>query len=310
MRRVNESALWDFYWARDSDGRNLLVLRAAGGAMPRTRLPQLRGVDVFVESGEANDKSSLIVRLLDAASQDIFHQLCIDIMSSTVEAGTESEAVARSVARTWRWHYLLRGGRGLLSADRQKGLIGELIVLESYLLGSLSAGAAVDAWRGPLGAAQDFSSGRIRIESKARSSARSAEVNISSEHQLNVEAGEVLFLHLTVLYSPTVEDAAGFTVTEVAQRLHDRISSSDSIAVGRYEALLEAAGFAFADDYSAFPWIGGERCVFFVGDSFPRIVPERLPSGVANVSYTLALQVCAEFIVASSVLDLALRGEA
>ena len=65
--------------------------------------------------------------------------------------------MSAALSRTWRWHHLLRGGRGtLLSPEEQKGLLGELFVLERLLLPRMDASSAVTAWRGPLGAPKDF----------------------------------------------------------------------------------------------------------------------------------------------------------
>lgn len=55
-----------------------------------------------------------------------------------------------------------------LSAEEQKGLIGELLVLERYLIPLFGPADATSAWVGPTGSPKDFECGRTAIEAKAR----------------------------------------------------------------------------------------------------------------------------------------------
>lgn len=309
-RRVNETNRWDFYWGRDSDRRCLLVLRHNAASSPHDRLPRLKGVDIFVQPGDSKIRPSLVLRLLDSTLRDIFHRLCSDIIESASRAVYESQAVATTVARTWRWHHLLRGGgSGVLSIEEQQGLIGELLVMERYLLPALSCAAAVAAWRGPLGAPQDFIVGHTAVESKARGASVASEVFISSEYQLDDHAMESLFLHLCVFHAVSAEEPQGFTVADVVSRLRERIMSPDVRLADRYDALLTAAGFRFDDDYSQARWTGGERSIHLVNGAFPRLTPGKLPAGIARVRYELSLVHCSSFLVSPAVLEAAIAAE-
>lgn len=299
MRRTLAGGRWDFYWAKDWDGHCALVLRAASSAMPPSRLPRLKGLDLTIQPGAADEKSSLVIRLLDSAQLDIFLTLCNDIVESAEQATFESEAAARTVTRTWRWHRLLRGGRGQLSAEEQIGLIGELSLLESVFMPQCGPARAVEAWRGPLGEAQDFSLGTVRVEAKAKGPRTPDEVRISSELQLEAPEGGTLYLAVGV-FEPT--DEGGETVTEVALRVRQLIASIDSGALPRFDALLAAAGLDFDDDYSAWTWRQKDRSVFVVREGFPRLTPEDLPAGVTGVRYALSLPECGEFLVPPNAL--------
>jgi hypothetical protein len=308
-RRVDETNKWDFYWGRDSDGRYLLVLRHDAASRPqKIRLPRLKGVDVFDQSGSDKDKPALVLRLLDFTLRDIFHRLCLDIIAVCATATLEQEAVATAVARTWRWHHLLRGGDRLLSAQEQIGLIGELLVLERYMLQALPPSQAIAAWGGPLGTPQDFLVGRTAIESKARGISEATEVKISSEYQLDDKELANLFLHLCVFETADVGSEDGFTVSDTASRLKTLLSASDERVTERYDALLAAAGFRYEDDYSAYRWRGGERNIYRLTDGFPRLVASLMPAGITNVRYNLFLSECAPFLVAPLALSEALLG--
>ena len=302
-RRVDENNPWGFFWARAMDGKCLLVLQHGAESSPSKKLPPLKGVEVAVTDGDGQHSPMLVFRLLDSRQRDIFHQLCIDIVAAGAVARTEPEAVELAVARTWRWHHLLRGGTGgRLSEDEQKGLIGELLVLERHLLSCLSPADSLAAWRGPLGAPKDFEVGRIGIEAKARRGAATPHVLIASEHQLDGEGCDLLFLHVVDLSHSHEGAAQAFTVSDAARRVRGRMSL-DNAATDRYESLLAAAGFRWEDDYSDFKWVEGTSRIYGVADGFPRVTAREIATGVSNVRYSISLVECERFVVETKALD-------
>lgn len=307
-RRVDESNPWGFFWARAMDGKCLLVLQHGAESSPAKKLPSLKGVEVTVTDGDGQHSLMLVFRLLDARQRDIFHQLCIDIVAAGAAARTESEAVELAVARTWRWHHLLRGGAGgRLSEDEQKGLIGELLVLERHLLPRLSPADSLAAWRGPLGAPKDFEVGRIGIEAKARRGAATPHVIITSEHQLDGKGCDLLFLHVVDLSHAPEGAARAFTVSDAAHRVRDQMSLDNS-ATDRYESLLAATGFRWEDDYSDFKWVEGASRIYGVTESFPRVTAMEIATGVSNVRYSISLVECEQFAIEAKTLDEAISG--
>lgn len=307
-RRIDDSNRWDFYWGRDTDGCCLLILRHGIGSSTPERLPRLKEIDVFVHPATSKERASLILRLLDANSRDIFHRLCLDIVAAASRAPTEAEALAITLARTWRWHHLLRGGSSeLLSVDEQKGLIGELLVMEGYVLPSLGAGNALAAWRGPLGGAKDFVVGRMAIESKVRTT-EGAQVFVSSEFQLDDADLSNLFLHVSVLDPASLTEHGGFTITESALRVRQRFLQTDEQLTAKFDALLTAAGFLYEDDYAHYRWASGGHSIYRVTGAFPRLIPTTLPNGITKVKYTLSLSECVNCLATPSDLETALVG--
>ena len=168
-RRVNANLPWSFFWARGVDRRVLLTLRHATGSAPTTQLPRLSDIEVTLSPPDESDTQLLAFKLLDSNQRDIFQTLCQDIISAATQAESEAGAVSAALMRTWRWHHLLRGGRGtLLSPEEQKGLLGELFVLERLLLPSMDASFCRDGMARPLGAPKDFEIARVAIEAKTR----------------------------------------------------------------------------------------------------------------------------------------------
>ena len=117
-RRVDATLPWNFFWARGVDGRVLLTLQHATGSAPTTQLPRLRDIEVSLSPPDESDTQLLALKLLDSNQRDIFQALCLDIISTAAQAESEAEAVSAALMRTWRWHHLLRGGRGTLLSPR------------------------------------------------------------------------------------------------------------------------------------------------------------------------------------------------
>lgn len=308
-KRVDAELPWDFFWARDVERRCLLLLAYTHDAAPHIHLPRVRGIEVTTTSAFDQDQEMVVFRLMDTAQRDLFQKLCRDIVASTTKATCEREAVAIALRRTWRWHHLLRGGGDArLSSEEQKGLIGELLVLERYLLSTFNVADALNSWHGPLHAPKDFEVGAICIEAKARRGPSKPYVAISSEYQLDTSGMDMLFLHVVELDRAMVGDDEAFTVSDVAERVRGSVLDKDSGQADVLETLLEATGFRWEDDYSDHRWREGLSRVFRVSDDFPRVCAARLPMGVGEVKYTVSLQACSEHEVSPDMLLASLTG--
>ena len=295
-RRVNAELPWNFFWARGADRRILLTMRHAEESAPNTPLPNLRDIEVTLSPPDNTNTQTLVFRLLDTAQQDIFHILCLDIISAASRAELEAEAVSIALMRTWRWHHLLRGGSGAeLSPAEQMGLLGELLVLERLLLPQVGAANAVAAWCGPLGSPKDFEIGRVAIEAKAHRGGVSPLVTITSEDQLDGSGVDSLFLHVVEINPATADAIGGLTIVDVAYRMRSQLFSLNPEAATAFVNLLSAAGLRPEDDYSNSLWLEGASSLYWVSDQFPRIARSELRSGVSRVRYALSLSDCEPF---------------
>lgn len=307
-RRVTYATPWNLYWGVDADRNILLVLQYGSGSRRSRKLPKLRGLHVETQPADAGSDERIIIRLTDREQREIFLRFCQDIIEATALAKTEEQAVERFLARTWRWHRLLRSGReSRLVDEEQKGLIGELVVLERHLLPTLGASDAVRCWTGPLGAPQDFEISRLHVEAKSRG-ASSPRVTISSEHQLDCGEGDTLFLHVTKIVTAAEGTSGAVTVTEFADRIRSVIAGHDMIAVDLLEERLSATGFDWTDDYSDKLWLIGRESLYEVREGFPRITSAMLSGGIDRVRYTISLPECEEFRVEPAELATAVAG--
>ena len=302
-RRVDARLPWDFFWARGGDGGVLLTLSHDDESSPKNPLPILHDIDVSLSPPDAGGSRILALRLLESNQEDLFHTLCQDIIEASTAAESEPEAVSVVLMRTWRWHHLLRGGgSGLLSPQAQMGLLGELFVLERYMLSNLDPSTALAAWRGPLASPKDFEIGGVAIEVKARRGGATSHIAITSLDQLDESGVDQLFLYVVDLHQAPADGEDGVTVREVADQIRGHLNVAHPEMSQEFEGLLLAAGLEPDDDYSDHRWLEGTSHIYSVTDDFPRVVPSEVRSGVARVRYTVSLGDCEPFRVVESQL--------
>jgi len=296
-RRVDKRGRHDFFWAVVENDSVALALALPDGIEKVLPLPKIKSLDIGYRKLGARD--ALIVALREPEQVDLFVNLCMDIVSAGEQGETSTDALDRTVRRTLRWHHLLRGGSSeRLSVEEQRGLVGELQVLQ-VLCTEIGAEAAIEAWRGPEDGAKDFELHGMCMEVKARRGAARPQVQISSADQLADVTGADVFL---LVYDV---DAAikpeGMTLSDHVQVVEDIFQSTTLAAYGTWERLLAAAGFDWAHDYSDRRWTIGRRMTFLVEEGFPRI-SSPVPMGVINVKYSVSLDACSPFIATDDLL--------
>ena len=310
-RRIPDagSTAWGLYWAVDAQRHCLLILQVGAGHRKSQRLPRLRGLSVEASRTEDGSGERVIIRLTDREQREVFHRFCVDVAAATRVARSAEEAVERFLARTWRWHRLLRSGQdGRLSEEEQKGLIGELRVIERCLLEVIDARDAVEGWTGPVGAPKDFEIGLVGIEAKARSPQR-AEVRISSVDQLDSTGMTRLFLNVIEVGTAFDDSATAVTVTDLATRVRSRIEALDMSAAIVFDERLAATGFDWEEDYSDRRWSIGDEVLYEVAHGFPRLTPSMVPATVDDVRYTIRMAGCEGFRVDQAALAEAITGD-
>ena len=308
-RRVDLQNPWNFFWARDTTGKYLLVLLISPDMVIESALPKLKGIDVGFLNNENEGTKALTFTLGDSSHWDIFYQLCLDIVATTAAAPNERAALDLTLKRTWRWHHLLRGGtKQRLSEEEQMGLIGELFVIEKYLLPNFNAFDAISAWHGPLDSPKDFAIARVGIEAKVRRGEATPFISISSEFQLDEKDLSTLFLCIFSLDRGTVDFLGNFSVSLLAERIRRFIDRTEPSVINLFESRLSAAGFRWEDDYSDSLWLEGSSRCFRVTGQFPRIVVDSVPRGVNNLKYMISLAECASYKVSENDFITTLRG--
>lgn len=170
---------------------------------------------------------------------------------------------------------------GILSVEKQIGLVGELMVLEQFL----TAGGPVmmAAWTGPLKEAHDFRLAGREFEVKTTVGRRRIHT-INGLTQAVPSAGNSLSFVSIVLAVAGAEE--GVSLPGLILRL-EAFLAGDHEALSRLRAALESAGFR-ATDTDAYPRVWKLRSPMMlvpVDEAFPSLTPANLNPAM-GISYS------------------------
>jgi hypothetical protein len=287
-------------FAAVSGGRRALLLRVSASAIPpRSDWPACTGLDVLAISLDGH--AYLGVMLKEARFADVFAALAEDLARRIDAADAGPTAVVEVfLGQLRRWQRFLASKVEGLSPAEQRGLWGEIHLLQTLLLPVLGPAAALAGWTGPEGAHQDFQYDSAWVEVKTTLTKQPQAVRITSERQLDDTHGPALFLHVFALES----HAAG------ADTLPARVDSMRAALVSTpaarevFEDALLAVGYRDLDAprYAAPGYAVRRADTFLVASGFPRIVEGPLPVGVGDVSYALDLAACSPFATTTEAL--------
>lgn len=281
----------------------VLIFTADTHALPqRATWPECRGLELELDM-QRSGTSTLVVRLRESRSQDVFSVLAADLAQRAI-GGSEQQAAQRVLAALARWQRFLAAAARSLSDDARRGLWGELYALERVVLSELGAEAAVNAWRGPSGSPQDFQCRGCAVEVKTRAARSPAVVRISGELQLHDDPWQNLFLlHLAV----DEVDGAGETLLQRVTNLRHRLAGTSAAEL--LEDSLADAGWldAEAEKHAVRGFTLRTLEAFRVADGFPRLTPTVLPAGVGGVAYDLGLDAAAPFACSLAEVSTALH---
>lgn len=254
----------------------------------RPPLPQAMRA-IVVERGErADGRCSLRLALEQEALLPVFSALCRDIINST-SANPNRETLGQTVlGRLQHWRALLERDSSGLDEQTLRGLIGELVVLQSRLIPSMDVDEAVEAWRGPFGAPQDFllRDGN-RLEVKAIN--HGAEV-VTINGLAQLDSGTDPLTLVVVRVRVTGPAAAGsVTAPRLIAQLRSRLEHH-SEARAMFESALAQLGWHehFAHDELALHIVGMDA--YPVDEGFPRLTSQLVPAGVDDAIYDVSLR--------------------
>lgn len=290
----------DAFWGRKPDGRLALLIGLRRVEDVPVELPTVRGVELLVLA--ADHQLQLILE--PSGDWEMFHALCLDLLSASNEGCDEAAALQLLMSRLLRWQRFLSKGPGKLLDEREvRGLIGELLFLRDYLVATVGA-AAIDCWQGPLGLPQDFVFAGRLVEVKTFAAGSDPSVRIASAEQLT--SGDVpLFLHLVCL----VRHDDGLNLPDLVDDLRCRIVANQA-ASESFEDKLLTMGYVDLPDYRAMSFAVTSVSNYEVHDGFPRLTTENIPSGVVDVSYSIRLADMRPFVVPADVITGAVGAQA
>src|SRR5579863_7225293 len=125
--------------------RALLLALHSAPPPPRHDWPQCRCLEIFKVA--LSGVPHLGVRLIDANFADVFTALAEDVAPRISVASDEHTAATALLERLRRWQKFLTARATELSISRQRGLYGELRVLQHWILPAFGTASSVASWR-------------------------------------------------------------------------------------------------------------------------------------------------------------------
>lgn len=259
--------------------------------MPEVELGDVLDVQFLNEIG------ILKIELLAENYSDVFFVLVDDLVDAAIGAqGTEAGGTA-IMRRLRRWERLLEASPHGLSKSAQKGLFGELQVLEN-ISEAIGISRAVESWLGAEAGTRDFEIGDIGVEVKTTATKGVLNVQISSERQLELIAIKHLFL-----WCISVEKAAqGISLNSTVDRIRLIIGVDESIRE-LFEKKLLRVGYLESDEHRyQTNYVLRDTFIYQVSDQFPAIKSSDLSDCVYGVTYRIMLEGCTEWRVSKDVI--------
>lgn len=274
-------------------GNHLYIFETSKNAkFPEFKNFKFKGL--FIEIYEFEDTKELHIYLLDNQLKDIFSLFIENIVEEISKSVTENEALVETSNVILKWKKLFDkiNFQGL-TIERQKGLIGELLLFNSLLDEEYSIDALLESWTGPDFNDKDYRFGSFGFEVKLTSS-KVPKVKISSERQLDNENLTKLYL---VLYVVEEVKDKGFSLNSIIEQIRTKINNNQNSLKFFNERLL-LVGY-FDEDFENYrrQYAFRKRNFYEVTSVFPRLVASHLPVGLFDTKYSLELSAIEEFIV-------------
>lgn len=256
-----------------------------------------------VEMNVGGGRAEVFIEIACLESQG--HAALDTIVGELIEALEAGASIGRvrlvqNVLAKWR-RFWSGVSQGVLSKEQQLGLFGEVWFLSRWLSPSVGVAKAVQMWRGPTRARNDFEIQGLGIEVKTTGRVDASHIIHGLDQLLEPPSGTLLLFSLTVR-----DEASGVeTLPRVVEEMRGRLAD-DYTALSQFDSTLYAAGYddRLASEYAMLVLRIRDEGLYRVTEGFPRLVPDSiaggLPPGVSAITYELRLDAAASWMLAET----------
>ncbi len=257
--------------------------------------PQWAGMRFEIIMMDAPDKGTRHIRLyLDKPEhKNVFTTVCADIVDTLLRIVKPEHRTMKLIACLEKWsRFFHKYGVEGLSKEGQRGLFGELYWLQQLLTAGMDESQVIDSWQGCRRSYHDFEFAGRLVEVKTTISKEPRRIRINNERQLDDRGFKDMFLYVLTLH-PAL--SGGLSLLELINSVRSSISGNIA-AKELFEQSLRDAGYLDVHEplYDTRYMVKTEEA-FQVREGFPRIID--LPSGTGDISYSLTISACSEFLV-------------
>ncbi len=301
--RVNAQHPLDFFWAKDHLGRYLFVYEyPSNSEVIINDPPDLVGVET-ISLPDNEDKSRLVLVLKEKINWELFFALCSDLLNATIIIENPKLASTTILHRLRRWQDFLKKTKlDILSEEKIKGLIGELLFLRNQLIPKFGGADSVKFWIGPTGTPQDFNINEYAVEVKCQLGGTTPNVKISSAEQLFSQLPK-LFLFVVTLGKAEKDGSDAVSLPSLIADIMIHLENESS-SLNYFQDQLMEVGYFYSDKYLEYNYLLLDEHAYSVAGDFPRICPDDLKNGVIRLTYNIGLSECLPYEIEIKEWDL------
>lgn len=293
----------DVFIALDSMGRRCALIGIPLGEPRDLSERTSKGIAVqTVEMKVGDDLHRFFVEVVCLEPQG--HAALDVVVGELVQALSAGASIGRvrlvqNVLAKWR-RFWSGVNQGLLSKEQQLGLFGELWFLFRWLAPCVGAAKAIQLWRGPGGARNDFETRGLAIEVKTTGKLDPAYSIHGLEQLVEPNGGVLLLFCLSVRDESSGVESLPALIQEARSQL-----STDFAALSMFDSMLYASGYEdlHASEYGKLVLRIRSEGLYRVQPGFPRLIPDcivgGLPTGVSAVTYELRMDAAMPWLIAA-----------
>lgn len=284
--------------AVDAGGRRHALVEAPGAppGRPVAATKGLSAVTAELEVAGQPVTRYVDVTCLDVALNEMFVAVVSDLVRAAAATPADGLVAVKETLATWRWFWGVEVG---LTGEEVTGLFGELW----FMLQWAQWPAVIDRWIGPSGAVHDFASDAASVEVKTtrvRADGRAVHRIANLDQLAGPDSGHLYLFSLQLMPDALAANSLPNLVVQARQRVADHpahlAALLEKLAAARYNPAHE-------DRYQQTFRVVAEE-VYTVTPGFPKLTrqsfTEGLPQGIGNVSYSLDLAACGDYLIADA----------
>jgi len=245
--------------------------------------------------------------LVEGQFKDIFDTLVSDVLESVINESDINVILKNYSNRLIKWQSLFeRFIQPGLTGEEQRGLFGELYMLDKMLERMPDKSASLFTWTGATGQPQDFQGLGWAVEVKTCLSGNHHKIQINGERQLDIRAIDFLAIHQIIIEKSNSEGSSlNAKVDNIVERLKDEFS-----LLTRFRSLLAEAGYFDhqRDLYEEPQYVVRQENIFVVKEEFPRIQPDEIRNGVDGLRYRISVSDCMQWKISEEALFNKIQG--
>ncbi|MCD8291730.1 MAG: PD-(D/E)XK motif protein [Prevotella sp.] len=276
FKRLDDSCNLNMYVGKNKDGH--YTFEYSGNFIP-TRV--MSSELIVVSQYKQPDRYTICFSLVSDELLESFSIFCQDLVDSVRGIEDMNEGYRIICERFFSWKKLFKPNKAILADSELMGLLGELMFLKDKLLPFLGELDAIESWIGPEKTHKDFSFRDTWVEVKSVSSGKDA-VRISSVEQLDGSNKGYLVVYRFERMSNTYN---GINLNMLVNDILSMINRT--YCKDLFMTKLDLNGYHSSPEYNDKVYNLTNVTAYVVGEGFPRLTREQLPTAISHVQYEL-----------------------